>query len=361
MLNNLSKIQRYPFVKNDQLKAWNSADELILETISEYELEDKRILVINDNFGAICCSLSLGDITVYVDSYISSKAIRLNSDNKHIPITNLKDLSGIYDYVFIQIPKNLSFFEDILSHLTNHLKAHSKVIYTSMIKHLAKNSFDLIQKYIGNTSTSLAKKKARLIFSTFEKEAIRSPYPKQIKVDGFDTVFLNHSNVFSREKLDIGSRFFLEHIPKGDFKTILDLGCANGVVGIKAKLNNPSANIIFNDESMMAILSAKTNYNQYFYDDNAQYSFSNCYEDQSESSVDLVLCNPPFHQVHTVGDFIAMEMFKNAKKVLKPGGSLVVIGNSHLAYQVKLKKIFGNSKITATNKKFMIINCIKSI
>ena len=100
-------------------------------------------------------------------------------------------------------------------------------------------------------------------------------------------------------------------------------------------------------------------HNQFFYDDKAQYSFSNCYEDQSESSVDLVLCNPPFHQVHTIGDFIAMEMFKNAKKVLKPGGSLVVIGNSHLAYQVKLKKIFGNSKITATNKKFMIINCLK--
>jgi 16S rRNA G1207 methylase RsmC len=36
-----------------------------------------------------------------------------------------------------------------------------------------------------------------------------------------------------------------------------------------------------------------------------------------------------------------------------------VIGNSHLGYQFKLKKIFGNSKIIASNKKFMIIDAMK--
>jgi len=72
-----------------------------------------------------------------------------------------------------------------------------------------------------------------------------------------------------------------------------------------------------------------------------------------------VLCNPPFHQSHTLGDFIAWQMFEDAKHALRPGGLLRVIGNSHRGYQLKLKKIFGNSKIVATNSKFMIIDSYK--
>jgi len=37
----------------------------------------------------------------------------------------------------------------------------------------------------------------------------------------------------------------------------------------------------------------------------------------------------------------------------------LIVGNSHLAYQVKIKRIFGNSKIIKTNKKFMIVEAIK--
>ena len=104
--------------------------------------------------------------------------------------------------------------------------------------------------------------------------------------------------------MDIGTRFFLDNLPTGNYQNILDLGCANGIVGIKAKLNNPNSKILFNDESMMAILSAKINFNKFFQDESASFFFSNCFENQAESSIDLVLCNPPFHQIHTIGDFL---------------------------------------------------------
>lgn len=169
---------------------------------------------------------------------------------------------------------------------------------------------------------------------------------------------MNHSNLFSREKLDIGTRFFLEHIPRGSYKTILDLGCANGIIGIKAKMLNPEAKIHFSDESAMAIQSAKTNYENHFKDE-AAYFWTNCFEGQPKNFLDLVLCNPPFHQGNTIGDFIAWQMFQDAYDSLKPGGILRVIGNSHLGYQVKLKKLFGNSQIIATNNKFIICDARK--
>jgi len=352
------KLQRYPVKKNDTLQAWDSADELLLKHMKTLELTGKRILIVNDHFGALSCGLDGFDCTTYTDSFVASMGIRLNSGQRIQPLNSLSALTGVYDFVLIQIPKNMSFFEDILCRISSHLNSDSQLVCTSMVKHLAPTSFDLLNKYIGATTTSLAEKKARLVFARFEKSPSPSPYPQTVKLDSFELPFSNNSNLFSRDKLDIGSRFFLEHIPHGNFKTILDLGCANGVIGIKAKQLNPDAQLIFSDESAMAIESAQTNYQNHF-KDSAAYVWTNCFEGQPRGTLDLVLCNPPFHQGTTVGDFIALQMFQDAFDALKVGGVLRVIGNSHLGYQVRLKKLFGNAKIVDTNQKFLICEAVK--
>ncbi len=239
------KLKRYPV--NTKLQAWDSADELILNELKiNYVLDDKRILIINDSFGALSLSLKEFNPTVYTDSYTSFMGI--NSNGRGIEVLNdLSYLKKEYDLVLIKIPKSLSFFEDILAHLTNVLKPNTFIIFGGMVKYLTKNYFELIEKYIGEATTSLAQKKARLIFSSFKGDIKSSPFPQSIYIEELKAEFINHSNLFSRNKLDIGTRFFLEYIPSGNYKTILDLGCANGIIGIKAKLNNPNSNIIFTE------------------------------------------------------------------------------------------------------------------
>jgi 23S rRNA (guanine1835-N2)-methyltransferase len=349
---------RYPLRKHETLQAWDSADELLLAHMNSLELAGKRILILNDHFGALSLGLEGKDCTVYTDSFVSAMAIKLNSQDRLKPINSLAAFEGVYDYVLIQIPKNMSFFEDQLASLTKHLASHSQLICASMVKHLSPSSFELLHQYIGATTTSLAQKKARLVFARFEKSVTPSPYPLSVKFEQFKTPFLHHSNLFSREKLDIGTRFFLEHIPRGSFQTILDLGCANGIIGIRARELNPQASLVFSDDSAMAIESARSNYHS-IHGGEAQFHWTNCFEGQPAQTLDLVLCNPPFHQGTTIGDFIAWQMFEDAHHALKPGGWLRVIGNSHLGYQLKLKKIFGQSKIVATNAKFIICEAQK--
>ena len=187
---------------------------------------------------------------------------------------------------------------------------------------------------------------------------MESPFPIEVSMEIFEKKFVHHSNLFSREKLDVGTRFFLQHLPQGNFETILDLGCGNGVVGILAQKLNPKAHLIFSDVSAMAIQSARANYRNHISSE-ATFCWTHAYEGKEKDSVDLVLCNPPFHQQTTVGDFIAWQMFKDAHSVLKPGGFLRVIGNTHLAYPLKLKKIFGSTQIVATHPKFTIVDAIK--
>jgi len=70
---------------------------------------------------------------------------------------------------------------------------------------------------------------------------------------------------------------------------------------------------------------------------------------------DLILCNPPFHQGHVIGDHIAWQMFAQSKKQLRKDGELWIVGNRHLQYHIKLKKIFGNCRQVAGNAKFVML------
>ncbi len=351
-------LKRYPNILDDKLLAWNAADELMINHINSLDLIDKRVLVLNDNFGAIACNIERAEIVFYSDSFISHQAAKSNIDRSIHYINDLSELQGHFDFIFLHIPKNYSFLEDILCQVSGHLTKESKLICCSMIKHLAGGAFDLINKYFGNTSTSLARKKARLIFAEFEREPVQSPYPLEVNLDGFDFPITNHSNVFSREKLDIGTRFFLDFIPQGIEGSILDLGCGNGLVGIKAKIINPKAQIIFCDESKMALLSAAKNFS-HISKNSGEYIWTNCFEVDTPKELDLVLCNPPFHQGHTIGDFVARQMFRDAKRALKAGGKLRVIGNNHLGYHISLKKIFGNVSKIGQNKKFVVLESSK--
>ncbi len=355
----MQNLRRFPLNLHEPLLAWDAADELALQHLEKLDLTGKRILIVNDQFGALACGLESFRPIVYTDSYTSMKAIELNSQGRIHSLHLLNEITGEFDVVVLRIPKTMSFFEDILCHLSHHLKAGALLICASMIKYLAKTSFELLDRLIGSTTTSLARKKARLVFAQFERTPTPSRYPLKVSVEMFGIPFVNHSNLFSHDKLDIGTRFFLEHIPRGSFKNILDLGCGNGIIGIAAGIAHPSAKLYYSDESAMAIESTKVNHRTFLPDRMAEFHWNYCYESRKHASVDLVLCNPPFHQGGPQNESIAKQMFRNAHHALVPGGTLRVIGNTFLGYPLILKQIFGNSHKVSSNSKFTIVDSIK--
>lgn len=84
-----------------------------------------------------------------------------------------------------------------------------------------------------------------------------------------------------------------------------------------------------------------------------------CLTGIDENSADLILNNPPFHQNTAVGDQVAWQMFTESKRVLRQGGELWVIGNRHLGYHTKLKRIFGQCETVANNQKFVVLKARK--
>lgn len=80
---------------------------------------------------------------------------------------------------------------------------------------------------------------------------------------------------------------------------------------------------------------------------------------EQPNSLDLVLCNPPFHQQQVVGDFLARRMFQQSQRALKKGGELWIVGNRHLGYHITLKRMFSDVKQIAANAKFVIFKATK--
>jgi 16S rRNA (guanine1207-N2)-methyltransferase len=232
------------------------------------------------------------------------------------------------------------------------------------VKEIHTSTLNLFEKYLGQTTTSLAWKKHRLVFSRPDAMPVITVDPiTHWEVEDENIALDNYPNVYSGESLDLGARFMLEHIPQDpELRHIIDLGCGNGVLAVKAGQLNPQARITCVDESFMAVDSARKNLEHNLgRDRNIQCIANNCLDGFKQDSSFLVLCNPPFHQQQAITDHIAWQMFCDAKHVLSRGGQLLVIGNRHLGYDVKLSRLFGKDQVTtvAKNNKFIILQATK--
>lgn len=375
------QLHRYPIRKNETLRAWDAADEYILHYLEEEKILNKKgcLLILNDNFGGL--SIPLNDFypAVVTDSYLSMQSIMLNAgDNKidESAITVIDSLftpdhvmENLVDVVVIKLPRSLAMLEDQLYRIRPMLTDTTVIVAAGMTKNIHMSTMGLFEKIIGPTKTSLARKKSRLIFSRLDSDlsAEKNPYPDTYKLpyklDGVDIELSNHAAVFSQEKLDIGARFFIENLPEDErYKTIIDLGCGNGVVGLMAAIKNQQAKLIFTDESYMAVESTICNFLSVFDESrDAEFLQTDCLQGIDESSVSLILCNPPFHQNNAISDAVAWQMFSESKIALEEKGELWVIGNRHLAYHAKLKRIFGNCETVISNNKFVILKAVNQL
>lgn len=361
---------RFPKRSNEPLQAWDAGDEYLINHVEGLKLTDGlNILIINDNFGALSCWFSeKHNVTLMSDSYIAHQGALRNIDvNGSRPIEFLDALDNMpknIDLVLLQIPKNNRLLTWQLHQLRTQLTENCPVIAVNKAKDIHSSTLKLFEKYLGKTTTSLAKKKHRLVFGQPNSQQIQfvetiTEWP----VDDETFSLKNYPNTYSGESLDLGARLMLKHLPSDPtLKHIIDLGCGNGVLSVKAAQLNPQAKITCVDESYMALASAQLNLeNAFEQSDRFQFIANNCLDGFSPESAELVVCNPPFHQNNAITDHIAWQMFCDAKQVLRSNGKLIVIGNRHLGYDDKLVRLFTRSQVKqiASNNKFVILQATK--
>jgi 23S rRNA (guanine1835-N2)-methyltransferase len=372
------QLQRWPLNQhNTSLQAWDAADELLIkhanEAITSFTTAQQRqpsVLIINDSYGALSCALPNCQQTQVNDSLLAAQGTLYNRQQNKLPKSQLTQLTSLEEYpladiVLIKLPNNHSYLQFILQQLTKVATPDTLIYASAKAKDITRNVMAMFEQIIGPSSASLTVKKCRLIQSQFSaakepSKTVEFPIIWPLDSTGFKVV--NHANVFSREKLDLGARVFLQHLPQlQNDQTVIDLGCGNGVIGLKLLQQNSTIKLILTDESYMAIDSARRTISNNLPEQLQQCEFviDDCLQQQADKSADYILCNPPFHQQQEVTRHIANQMFLDAKRVLKQGGYFRIVANRHLNYAEVLQRLFGNCRQLATGPKFVILEAIK--
>ncbi|MFT7581719.1 MAG: 23S rRNA (guanine1835-N2)-methyltransferase [Myxococcota bacterium] len=366
-------LQRRPRRPTDVLQAWNTADSCLLRELRGREViqADTSVAIVNDAFGALGVALASTGPQWWSDSHRAWRALTENLADNDVDGTTIRHVrgdeapTGPIDVVVLKIPKSMATFEDQLLRLRPHLAEDAQVIAGSMIKNTPKRAYDLLEACIGPTTTSLGWKKARLAFSSHNPALVCAGglAPKPSVVPGWDLPLESRPGVFSWEKLDHGARLLLDHLDglrvTGPRPVVVDLGCGNGVLAFALAKLYPDANIVGIDESYQAIASAQDNSVSHGFDTGrVRFVVADELGEVGLSDVTAIVCNPPFHHGHVVGDHLAVDLFHQSRKALRPGGTLLVVGNGHLRHHDILERLFATSVVVAANPKFTVVRAI---
>ncbi|MGW4032035.1 methyltransferase [Streptomyces sp. NPDC004838] len=400
-------LARSPEDPRDPLRAWDAADEYLLRELSGPAPDSSgpapgpsgspeasaspepsgpapgpsgpvdlsgSLVVVGDRWGALAVSLAAHSPVQITDSFLTQEATRSNLARNGIGADSVRLLSARdaaperIDVLLVRVPKSLALLEDQLRRLAPAVRAETVVIGAGMVSEIHTSTLRLFERFIGPTRTSRAVRKARLIFAAPDPSISPTPSPWPLRYalpEGIGTLsgrtVTNHAGIFCADRLDIGTRFFLRSLPESRGpERVVDLGCGNGVVGTAVALANPRASVIFIDESFSAVASAEATYRDNVASgEKAEFTVGDGLAGVPDGSVDLVLCNPPFHSHRATTDATARRMFGQARRALRSGGELWIVGNRHLGYHVRLRRLFGGCEVVASDPKFVVLRAVK--
>ncbi|MBN1501989.1 class I SAM-dependent methyltransferase [Candidatus Woesearchaeota archaeon] len=185
-----------------------------------------------------------------------------------------------------------------------------------------------------------------------EKQSSKlSPSKIQEKIKNIKLEFCTAKGVFSKRRIDLGTRILIENcIIKPNWK-ILDLGCGIGAIGISIKKLYPETKVTMADINERAVTLAKRNIK--LNDVEAIKIIKSDLYKNINQTFDCILSNPPL----AAGRAICYGIIELAPKFLNRNGCLQIVarhkkGGAEL--EKKMIAVFGNAKQIAKKSGYRV-------
>lgn len=347
------------------LRAWSAADQLVLDHLGTDELG--RMLIVNDEFGAVACGLSSHEPTVWSDSALSRQALADNLARNSLEplpashqVAGHKLPQGRFDTVVIQVPKTTAMLDHQLAAIAAGTTTASRIVGAGMARHIHRSTTDAFERLIGPTTTSRATRKARLIHAerADTPSDYSSPDPTEFTTDrGVRVAQL--PGTFSADHVDVGSALLIEvlaalpAVPSG--ATVADVGCGNGVLAASLAPSWTQAKFVLLDASDMAIAAAQTTWRWNDLGDRATFAAVDGFTETADASIDVVITNPPFHQGHALDEGLTNRLLADCSRVLTPKGVAYVVAQRHLNLHTKMKKWFASVEVVSKHPSHVVL------
>lgn len=170
---------------------------------------------------------------------------------------------------------------------------------------------------------------------------------------GRDFIFSTSSSVFSKKRIDPGTRLLVEKMVLPENGTILDLGCGYGAIGIVAASTNNKLQVIMTDVNSRAVTLSRINIKRNGII-NAKVRLGYLYEPVEGLIFNCILVNPPV----SAGMDLVKKMVQEATKVLANGGSFQMVIRSKIGKKTLpliFNEVFGNCTIISRGSGYRVL------
>ncbi|GAB3795552.1 hypothetical protein GCM10028798_04520 [Humibacter antri] len=306
-----------------------------------------------------------GRIRVHQDALLSERALAANAERLGRPDCYRScgldaELVGGARVVLMRLPKSLDELDDVARMLATHLDPAAIVFAGGMQKHLTPTMNEVLARHFDRIDVGLGRGKARVLTITGPRPDQDAPaeWPHQeFHADIAPGLRVcAHGGAFAGTRIDIGTRFLLEHLDEAvpSARTAVDLACGTGSLATTLALRRPEAHVIASDQSAAAVASARATAEANGVGDRVEARRENAGEGIPDGWADLVLLNPPFHNGAALDLRVGRMLVAAAARMLAPGGELWTVYNSHLDYRPALRGLVGPTRQVDRNRKFTI-------
>ena len=200
-------------------------------------------------------------------------------------------------------------------------------------------------------------------YYTAHPESKHDPGQFATIIRGREFTFQTDAGVFSRARLDPGSRLLIESLELAGVTAPLDLGCGYGPVGLAIARELPGRDVYMSDLNQRAVELAAVNARLNGIN-NVVIKQGDGFTPWAELlaggfKFDLVVTNPPLR----AGKQTVLQLFRDAYTHLAPGGQLwAVIRTSQGAksYLRELEAIFGSAAGVAIKSGYRVLRAEKA-
>jgi len=166
-----------------------------------------------------------------------------------------------------------------------------------------------------------------------------------ISVRGHEVSLTTEAGVFSRRRVDAGTRLLIGNLEVHAGDRFLDLGCGYGVVGIVAALVAPGAEVGLVDINERAAELARANVRANGIE-NAEVFQGDGFAPLAGRSFDVIALNPPIR----AGLRVVHRLIEESREQLSAGGRLYLVGRTRqgvVRLGEKMREVFGEVREVA--------------
>jgi len=345
----------------------DAADRLILDesALARRTTPDGGTVVIGDESGALTLAVvadGAGTVRVHQDSIVSERLLRAAVAGTDVAVRPLDLESALVSEahtVLLRLPRSLDALADAAGLIAAHAAPDVVVFAGGRIKHMTLAMNDVLRQHFARLDVTHARQKSRVLVAA-EPHDGADPAPRrashQVPRRVGRLVVCALGGVFAGTSVDMGTRFLLENLPERLPRdgAVVDLACGSGVVAAWLALQHPDRTVLASDRSAAAVASARATATANGVSDRVEVVRDDGLSRLAAGSAGFIALNPPFHEGAAIDETLALGLFADAARALRPGGELWTVWNSPLGYRPALARIVGPTRQVARNAKFTV-------